>query len=124
MADIIARYKEALEYKLYEYVFMPDHYHAIITAAPSLTFSDIIKRINGCFSRQYNSLAGSRGRVFRKEFYDIGIRDDSDYIRMAEYIHNNPVRAGFVTLSEDYPWSSAGYRLCGRSSFIRVDDWL
>src|ERR1039458_1169832 len=34
-------------------------------------------------------------------------RDDTQLEEMVAYIETNPVKAGFVTRPEDYPWSSA-----------------
>ena len=36
----------------------------------------------------------------------LGVRDAREFERIAAYIENNPLKAGFVARPEDYPWSS------------------
>ncbi|MGC4023609.1 MAG: transposase [Cyclobacteriaceae bacterium] len=37
-----------------------------------------------------------------------------------EYLHENPVRAGFVEKAEDWVYSSAGHYYCGKKSLIEL----
>jgi len=45
--------------------------------------------------------------IWERSFTNHRIRDAADYERHRSYIHLNPVRAGLIDLSEDYPYSSA-----------------
>lgn len=55
-------------------------------------------------------------------------RFDDQVIRTAEmfwtklhYIHNNPVKAGMITKSEDYKYSSARNYAFGDNSILKID---
>ncbi len=57
--------------------------------------------------------------AFWQENFDL--RLPKDYWKVLNYIHQNPVKAGFVEKAEEYLWSSA----CGRydvSSLHSLDD--
>ena len=47
------------------------------------------------------------GRFWQTESYDHWIRDDAERARLAAYVENNPVKAGFCRSPEDWEWSSA-----------------
>ena len=48
------------------------------------------------------------GKAFwQDESYDHLVRDDEEFQRIVRYIEWNPVKAGFVTCPEEFPWSSA-----------------
>ena len=122
MIDIIKQERQKYYFKLHEFVIMPDHYHLILTPPIRFTVSDTLHHINGVFSTQYNKATYQKGRVIQPNFYDHVIRDEKDYEIKANYIYNNPVRAGLVKQAEDYPWSSARNRILNDNSLIKLDD--
>jgi hypothetical protein len=64
--------------------------------------------LKGCTAREANLVLGRTGQPFwQAESYDHWVRDENQFERIVAYIENNPVKAGFVTRPEDYPWSSA-----------------
>jgi putative transposase len=42
--------------------------------------------------------------VWQREFWDTQLRRDESYAAKWEYVAQNPVRAGLVTRSEDWPY--------------------
>lgn len=79
-----------------KYVIMPNHIHAIIKiektagASPCPTLSDIVcayKSLTTKNCRKYYN-----GIIWQKSFYDHIIRDENDYLRICEYIENNPAK--------------------------------
>lgn len=44
--------------------------------------------------------------VWQKRFWEHRIRDENDLQKHVDYIHNNPVKHGYVLTSEDWPYSS------------------
>ena len=77
-----------------KYCIMPDHIHMILTIeatedgrtqfAP--TISRIIKQFKGSITKQIGSL------IWKRSFYDHGIRNQQDYDEIWEYIENNPLK--------------------------------
>lgn len=74
-----------------KYVVMPNHIHFIIKIiggrtqfAP--TISRVIKQFKGKITKQIGF------SVWQKSFYDHIIRDENDYLRIWEYIEENPAK--------------------------------
>jgi putative transposase len=62
-------------------------------------------------ARQCNKLLGTQGPFWQDESYDHCVFDLEELGRIIEYIEQNPVRAGLVQAPQDWPFSSARYRL-------------
>jgi REP element-mobilizing transposase RayT len=85
-------------------VVMPDHVHVQFTPYDHSTAKEVMWRFKGRSSREINLLLGRVGRFWQRESFDHILRSDEDRFKKAEYIANNPVRAGLVSRREDYPW--------------------
>ncbi|HEV2246813.1 MAG TPA: transposase [Terriglobia bacterium] len=93
-------------YKLYAYVVMPNHVHALL--APLVPLARITMGIKGVSARDANVVLGRQGQPFwQDESFDHWIRDDSEFERIRAYIEWNPVAAGLVARPEEWLWSSA-----------------
>jgi putative transposase len=44
------------------------------------------------------------GTVWQDERYDRLVRNEEEFQGYWEYIRNNPIKAGFSTIAEDYPF--------------------
>ncbi|MGE5416034.1 MAG: REP-associated tyrosine transposase [Acidobacteriota bacterium] len=102
-------YKYYLDYRIYGFVVMPDHFHAIIEPGPEYNITAIMNKIKGNFGNKYNRLAGRSGTVWQSKFYGEGIRNQMEMRRKIDYIHNNPVRAGLTDTPAAYEYSSYRY---------------
>jgi hypothetical protein len=51
-----------------------------------------------------NRALGRGGSLWQDESFDHLLRSDESLRQKAEYICQNPVRAGLVEREEDYPW--------------------
>jgi len=84
---------------------MPNHVHILI-----LRQSDprkIFHWIKGRSAKEANPILGRTGPIWQHESYDRYIRSEKEFCRIASYIENNPVAAGFVSNAGDWPFSSA-----------------
>jgi len=99
-------FKIVLDYRLYGFCIMPDHLHLVIHPVGVYNFSYIMKMIKGSFTRKLNKANGKTGKIWQKGFYDEYIRDEIHLLRVLEYMHNNPLKAGLVHEPEEYPYSS------------------
>jgi putative transposase len=93
-------------YELASFVIMPNHVHALLL--PKMNVSVLMKSLKGYTAREANRLLARTGTSFwQKESYDHWVRDQGEWRRIKSYIENNPVKAGLVSRSGDYRWSSA-----------------
>jgi len=80
---------------------MPDHLHWLLADASRAP--DAVSRFKSLSTRV--SWQGSiRGRLWQRSYWDHVIRRQEDLREVAEYIIQNPVRAGLVRQADEYPW--------------------
>jgi putative transposase len=93
-------------YQLHSFVVMPNHVHLLIT--PHVLACRLIGPLKGFTAHEANDILARSGRRFwQDESYDHLVRSNAEFDRIRAYIENNPVKAGLVTTSEEFPWSSA-----------------
>ena len=106
LARVISARRSEHEFLLTAWVFLPDHWHAVIGVRYPKTISLVMESIKVSSTRQMNSRRKEAGRVWQGRFFDRALRTVGEYNRAVEYIHLNPVRRGLVAKPEDWFWSS------------------
>jgi REP element-mobilizing transposase RayT len=113
VAGLIAsavQFFDGQRYELRSWVVMPNHVHAVVWPMPGHTLSDILHSWKSFTSKAANQLLNRTGEFWQAESFDHWIRDDAEHARLAAYVENNPVKAGFCQCPEDWKWSSANER--------------
>ncbi len=91
---------------LHAFVVMPNHVHLLLT--PKAPVPKLMQGLKGPTARRSHQILKRTGRAFwQEESYDHGVRDEREFGRIRAYIEENPVRAGWVAVAQDYRWSSA-----------------
>jgi REP element-mobilizing transposase RayT len=83
---------------------MPDHVHLLVTPFEEIRLSSIMDSIKGASAHAINRVLGRRGAMWQRESFDHILRSDEKLTEKGEYIANNPVRAGLVAKSDEWPW--------------------
>jgi len=117
----MAYYRQELQYQLYGYVIMPDHFHWIIQPSIKDDISIIMNKIKGHSSFAINKHLGRKGQLWQKDYYDHVIRNGKDFEEKIKYIHKNPYNAGLVDTLEKYPYSSYRNYYLGDNSLLKID---
>ena len=138
LASSFTRMRKKQGFLLTAWVFLPDHWHALIHPPYPLTISTALKSVKTSAMIGINvrrkeageepqTLAGRSALLWQERFFDRALRTVREYHEKVEYIHLNPVRRGWVKNAEDWKWSSmrefAGVsgeeqeRVCG----LRID---
>jgi putative transposase len=89
------------------WVFLPDHWHAILFAQCPLTISEAVKSAKLTSTNALGRLRGEAGELWQPRFFDHAARTMHDYWEKVESMHLNPVRRGLVVKGEDWIRSSA-----------------
>ena len=79
------------------WVFLPDHWHAIIYPPYPLTISTVFKAVKVSSMIGINVRRRERGELWQDRFFDHALRTVKEYNETVKYIHLNPVRRGLVT---------------------------
>ncbi len=90
-------------------LLMPDHIHFLVSFMDRASFSRVIGDWKHYLSRTY-------AIDWQDNFFDHRLRKDESLGGKADYILQNPVRAGLVTKPEDWPyvWIPEGSRRAPR----------
>jgi len=98
----------AVAYWLHAVVVMPEHMHLIFTPYEEWLLSTIMQRLKGTSAHLINKAEKRRGPLWLNESFDHILRSDESLSQKVEYVRQNPVRRGLVTVPEDYPWLWTG----------------
>ena len=101
--------RSATRIQVFAYCLMPDHSHLLVGVTELLPLPKLV----GAWKSRCYRAARQRGRMrpfWQRSFYDHALRSDEDLVHTARYVLANPVRAGLVLDSHDYP-------LCGSLEF-------
>jgi putative transposase len=113
-------YQARGDFILLAWVLMPNHFHMILKCSERVNISNVVGNIKRYISRQIGQLykspdirpllprikhaglkqPGKRTGVWQPRFDSFVIMSEHALKQKTDYIHNNPVRKGFV----DEPW--------------------
>ena len=96
--------KEAIiEYgvTLYAWVILANHYHLLLKTSDVAPIFKFIKRLHGDSAIRLNKLDGTPGRQVWYQYWDRFPRNERDFWSYLNYIHINPIKHGYVRVSDD-----------------------
>jgi len=95
--------KEAIEQygiRLYAWVILADHYHLLLKTSDAAPIYKFIKRLHGDSAIQLNKLDNTPGRQVWYQYWDRFPRNERDFWAYFNYIHLNPIKHGYVRVSD------------------------
>jgi REP element-mobilizing transposase RayT len=101
-------FKETMNFDVYGYVIMDNHYH-IVLRRHEKKLSSIMQKLNNDYSKYYNNFYNRTGHVFQGRYKGILVRDEKYLLSLLRYVHQNPVRANICKNVFNYYWSSDPY---------------
>jgi DNA modification methylase/REP element-mobilizing transposase RayT len=87
------RHDDGKQYRLDEFVVMPNHVHALVTPLGEHRLSDILQAWKSVSSHAINKLLDRKGTFWQKESFDHIVRSPEQIERIRAYIRDNPVDA-------------------------------
>jgi len=103
--DILGRYRKKIGYEIYAYCLMGNHVHLLIKEGKE-ALSNTMKRIGTSYVYWYNWQYNRKGHLFQDRYKSEAVEDDTYFLTVLRYIHQNPVKAGLANNIESYKWSS------------------
>jgi len=83
---------------------MGNHYHLVLEARRQ-ALSEGMRRLNGRYADAFNARRGRWGHVFGDRFGARSLEEESDIVRVCQYVVENPVRAGLCARADEWFWS-------------------
>jgi putative transposase len=100
------------EIKLRAWVVLDNHYHLLLKPpSEEIILPRFIGQLHGSTAFQLNQLEHRPKRQVWHNYWDTCTRTDKDFWTRFNYIHNNPVKHGYVKRPEDWEFSSYHYYL-------------
>jgi len=91
---------------IYSYCLMPNHTHLLIEPKCLSDMSNCMHWLNRGYTAYFNAKYEKVGHLWQGRFKSKPIIKGRYLINCANYIEENPVRAGIVSDPSDYRWSS------------------
>jgi putative transposase len=112
--DSLSRAAERHGAEIWAYCLMTNHVHHMVKGHGEDSLGDTFREVQGGHALRINRRFGWSGHLWAQRFFSCPVTESSLWATV-RYIERNPVRAGLVPRSEDYPWSSAAAH-CGLST--------
>jgi len=116
--------------EVWAYCLMDNHVHLIVVPKDEESLSQAVGETHKLYTRMINFREKWRGSLWEGRFKST-IMDESYLYAAVRYVERNPVRAKLVKKAEDYPWSSARFRVKKETTALlsdfylleEIDDW-
>ena len=90
---------------IYSYCLMSNHLHLLIREQRE-DISSVIKRLGVAYAYYFNKKYQRNGHLFQDRFRSEPVNTMEYFVTLMRYIHQNPLKAGLVSSSGNYSWSS------------------
>lgn len=124
---LIGKYLSQYRVSVIAYCLMPNHYHLLLRQNENGSISRFIQTVFNAYSQAINLSTGHSGTLFQGRAKGLVITSDQYAVRLARYIHHNPVAAGLAQKPEAWEFSDyldwAGIRKEGLSDLSLRDTY-
>jgi putative transposase len=88
---------------VFAFCVMPDHVHLLVEMMPDISLKDFTKHFKQLSGFRIKAITGVS--VWQQSYHDRLLRREDSIADVANYIWENPVRAGLVEERHTYPYS-------------------
>ena len=113
--DVLRTYVAAHRFRIHDFVIMRNHFHLLLSVDGDMAVEKAVQLIKGNFSYRAKKELGFQREIWQRGFSEIRVYDRESFLYYRQYIDDNPVKAGYVNNSEEYPYCSAYFRKKRRS---------
>jgi putative transposase len=104
--NLMRHYKKRYKVKIYAYCLMSNHVHLLLEAARLVDLYKVMHGLNLAYTHHYKRRYLWNGHLWQDRYKSYVIERDDYLITCINYIEGNPVKAGIVGDSQEYPWCS------------------
>ena len=97
-------------WQLEAWAVFSNHYHFVARSLPGAKdLRKMIHQLHTDTATELNRLQNFKGRKVWFNFWDTRLTYQKSYLARLNYVHQNPVKHGLVTVANQYEWCSAGW---------------
>ena len=104
LIDVLRSLVAEHRFTLHDFVIMPDHVHLLIEVYGDMTIEKAMQLIKGRFSHRLSHEFGYKGDVWQRGFTEVQVLNQQNFEAHRAYIAENPIKAGLVASTEEYPF--------------------
>ena len=143
--DVLRQLREPLGFLLIGWVLMPEHFHLLLQPQPAESTRRILQELKKQTALRVISTLGanrqypwcgkvltrlrlppgvhsdSHYRVWQRRFYPFNVHSPKKRLETLNSMHGNPVKRGWVSSPEPWPWSSFRFYYLQHSSLLPMD---
>jgi len=106
LLDLLGDTAQQFDVAIHAYVLMSNHFHLLVTPQTVDGLPKMMQAVGRTYVRYFNRVQQRTGTLWEGRYKSTVIQTDRYLMTCMAYIDLNPVRAGLVSLPQDYPWSS------------------
>lgn len=117
---------ERFSWELYAHTVMSNHFHLALRTKTG-RLSEGMKWLQGTFAKRFNNYVKAPGSLFQGRFKSPIIEPGPSLLRVVNYIHLNPVKAGLIPLSKLDQFRHSSFRRffhLDRPECLHCEEWL
>jgi putative transposase len=116
---LMHKYKVKFGCRIYSYCLMNNHVHLVAEFPLGIrSMISFMHGLNQTYAMLFNVKYDRVGHLWQNRYKNYIVLKEGYLLNLVSYIEFNPVRAGFVTKPEKYPWSSYRARVLGEKNII------
>ena|SRR5437868_5723634 len=121
LVSTIYSYRSQGKFSLHDFVVMKNHFHLLLTVDENIAIERAVQFVKGGYSFRLKKEFGKAFEVWQRGYSESRVYDVVSYEKHRNYIHQNPVKAGYVSAAELYEYSSASgkYELDPKPEHLR-----
>lgn len=104
--ELLRRYKEQYNYRLFAYGLLPNHLHLLIELVKDITTSQIMHSLNSSYTKYFNGKYKKGGHLLQERCSMILAEKEPNLLNLTAYIHLNPKVLGLAEDITGYPYTS------------------
>lgn len=106
LLDLLGDAAQQFDVAIHAYVLMSNHFHLLATPQTVDGLPKMMQAVGRTYVRYFNRVQQRTGTLWEGRYKSTVIQTDRYLMTCMAYIDLNPVRAGLVSMPQDYPWSS------------------
>jgi putative transposase len=120
----VTRAKKRYSFAIYHFCVMGNHVHFAIKPYKGCSLSKIMQWLLGNYAKAWNKAHGVKGHLWGDRFFSKIIRGCRGFLRVFDYISENPVKAGLAGRAENWEFSGVCHFVKGETSILDIPPWL
>lgn len=106
LQQLLSRRCQEFQIDLIAWVILDEHYHVVLRPDTQEGFLSWIQALHRDTAREWNREDTAPGRQIWYEYWDTTLWTQGDLWSRINYVHNNPVKHGYVEDARQWSWSS------------------